>query len=70
MPATSSTAAVPSPCISVCRMDARSGLCAGCLRTIEEIAAWSTMSDEAKRGVWLLVEQRQPVIPLFATPQS
>jgi predicted Fe-S protein YdhL (DUF1289 family) len=51
-------------------MDARSGLCAGCLRTIEEIAAWSTMSDEAKRSVWLLVEQRQPVVPLFSTPQA
>lgn len=51
-------------------MDTRSGLCAGCLRTIEEIAAWSTMSEEAKRSVWLLVEQRQPVVPLFTTPQT
>jgi predicted Fe-S protein YdhL (DUF1289 family) len=51
-------------------MDAPSGLCAGCLRTIEEIAAWSTMGDEAKRAVWLLIEQRQPVTPLFATPSA
>lgn len=70
MPATPVTAAVPSPCISVCRMDAPSGLCAGCLRTIEEIAAWSTMGDEAKRAVWLLIEQREPVTPLFATPSA
>ena len=35
------TEPVPSPCISVCRMDAASGLCEGCLRTLDEIAAWS-----------------------------
>lgn len=44
--------AVASPCNSVCRMDARSGWCAGCLRTIDEIMAWSTMSDDEKRVVW------------------
>ncbi|MBX3620249.1 MAG: DUF1289 domain-containing protein [Rhizobacter sp.] len=52
-------APVPSPCINVCRMDAATGLCAGCLRTIDEIAAWSTLDDDAKRAVWLSVEQRQ-----------
>jgi uncharacterized protein len=41
----------PSPCINVCRMDPRTGLCEGCLRTIEEIAAWSRMSPEEKRAV-------------------
>jgi predicted Fe-S protein YdhL (DUF1289 family) len=50
---------VPSPCISVCRMDAEMGLCAGCLRTLDEIAAWSTLDDEAKRRVWLRIESRQ-----------
>jgi uncharacterized protein len=52
---------VPSPCISVCQMDERTGLCVGCARTIDEIAAWSTMSEDAKRAVWnLLEERRQP----------
>jgi predicted Fe-S protein YdhL (DUF1289 family) len=51
-------AAVPSPCVSVCRMDAASGLCEGCLRTIEEIAAWGMLDDEDKRAVWLKIEQR------------
>ena len=37
--------ASPSPCIDVCRMDARSGWCEGCLRTLDEIAAWSTLDD-------------------------
>ncbi len=41
----------PSPCINVCRMDLQTGLCQGCLRTIEEIAAWSTLTPEEKRAV-------------------
>ena len=51
---------VPSPCISVCRMDASSGLCEGCLRTLDEVASWAMASDEEKRAVWkLLVERAQ-----------
>ncbi|CAH2806134.1 MAG: YbaK/prolyl-tRNA synthetase associated region [uncultured Paraburkholderia sp.] len=49
---------VPSPCISVCRMDAITGWCEGCLRTIDEIAGWSLLDDDAKRAVWDSIEQR------------
>lgn len=52
-------AGVPSPCINVCRMDARSGWCEGCLRTIDEIAAWSGLSDDEKRAVWQALPQRR-----------
>ncbi|WP_091994194.1 DUF1289 domain-containing protein [Paraburkholderia lycopersici] len=48
----------PSPCINICRMDARSGLCEGCLRNIDEIASWSTLDDAAKRAVWDAIEAR------------
>lgn len=61
-------AALPSPCISVCRMDAHGGLCVGCLRTLDEIAAWGTLGDEAKRAVWLLIEQRQAALPIVPAP--
>jgi predicted Fe-S protein YdhL (DUF1289 family) len=51
---------VPSPCISVCRMDAASGLCEGCFRTLDEVASWAMASDEEKRAVWkVLVERAQ-----------
>lgn len=51
---------VPSPCISVCRMDVASGLCEGCFRTLDEIASWAMASDEEKRAVWrMLVERAQ-----------
>ena len=50
---------VPSPCINVCRMDARSGFCTGCLRTLDEIAGWSRMDDDSKRRVWALLPARR-----------
>ena len=52
-------APVQSPCISVCRMDAASGWCLGCLRTLDEIALWSTLDDPAKRLVWAQLRQRR-----------
>lgn len=53
-----SAQAVPSPCVSVCRMDAATGLCEGCLRTLDEIVAWSALDDAGKRRVWQRLEQR------------
>ena len=50
---------VASPCTSVCRMDARTGWCEGCLRTLDEIAAWSGFDDADKRRLWLLLDQRR-----------
>lgn len=37
-------AAVLSPCIGLCRLQA-DGLCAGCHRSGEEIAAWAGMGE-------------------------
>ena len=53
---------VPSPCISLCKMSADTGLCEGCLRTIDEIIAWSGASDEFKRGVWAEIRRRESQI--------
>lgn len=54
---------VPSPCISICRIDAASGLCVGCLRTIDEIIAWGRQTDLEKRMVWCLITQRAGMSP-------
>jgi predicted Fe-S protein YdhL (DUF1289 family) len=40
---------VASPCIQVCAVDAASGLCLGCRRTLAEIAGWSRLT-EAERA--------------------
>ena len=55
----SEAAPVPSPCINVCRIQPAPGLCEGCRRTLDEIAAWSRLDDEGKRAVWRLLEQRR-----------
>jgi uncharacterized protein len=51
-------APVPSPCINVCRMNAATGWCDGCLRTIDEIAGWSALDDRAKQAIWDTIEVR------------
>lgn len=52
------TAEIMSPCISVCRMHAVTGLCEGCFRTRDEIAAWGSAGDDAKRATWARIEGR------------
>jgi predicted Fe-S protein YdhL (DUF1289 family) len=49
----------PSPCINVCRMDAATGWCEGCQRTLHEIAAWSGLADADKRAVWQALPARR-----------
>jgi len=44
-------AEVPSPCISVCVIDQPTGLCAGCYRTLTEIAGWIDLSAAERRAV-------------------
>ena len=67
---TPTSGAVPSPCINVCRMDATTGWCEGCLRTIDEIVAWGSMADVDKRVVWRLIEQRRLLWDSTAAPRS
>ncbi|MDR5736949.1 MULTISPECIES: DUF1289 domain-containing protein [unclassified Caballeronia] len=40
-------------------MNAETGFCDGCLRTIDEIAAWSAYDDDARRAVLDRVESRR-----------
>ncbi len=50
---------VASPCISVCVMDAGSGVCVGCMRTLDEIAAWGELADLQKRAIWKRLPARR-----------
>ncbi|MDP3618771.1 MAG: DUF1289 domain-containing protein [Ramlibacter sp.] len=49
---------VPSPCISVCRMDPITQWCEGCFRTLEEIAQWGGSSPEEKVRIWQTIALR------------
>lgn len=53
---------VPSPCVSVCRMNDALGFCEGCLRTLDEIAAWSVLDDDGKRAVWIRLGERRAAL--------
>ena len=40
-----------SPCNGVCVLDPATGWCRGCLRTIEEIGGWRTLSEAQRQAV-------------------
>jgi predicted Fe-S protein YdhL (DUF1289 family) len=50
-------AAVPSPCVDICRLDAQ-GLCVGCRRTIDEITEWPRASEARRREILRELELR------------
>ena len=50
---------VPSPCVNVCKMNPQTQLCEGCFRTLDEIAAWSALSDGEKSAVLAQLPSRR-----------
>jgi len=50
---------VSSPCIDVCKMNPQTQLCEGCFRTLDEIAAWSALSDGGKNAVLAQLPSRR-----------
>ncbi len=48
---------IASPCISLCQM--QGDVCAGCFRTLDEIADWGNASDEEKTAILDAVNQRR-----------
>jgi len=42
---------IESPCVNICTLDARSGLCLGCGRTVDEIARWTAISAAERTRV-------------------
>ena len=51
-----------SPCINVCIIDECTGFCAGCLRTVDEIAGWGSKADTEKRQILIKVEVRRELV--------
>ncbi|AIL64237.1 DUF1289 domain-containing protein [Pseudomonas alkylphenolica] len=42
--------AVPSPCISTCRLDEHK-VCIGCFRHVEDIRQWRSADDQRRRQI-------------------
>ena len=57
-------AAIETPCRNVCVLDAASGLCRGCARSLDEIARWMAYSP-AERSC-ILAELPQRLVALEA----
>jgi predicted Fe-S protein YdhL (DUF1289 family) len=50
---------IASPCIGVCAIEPQSGWCEGCLRTIDEIAAWGALDGRSRREIWKRLPARR-----------
>ncbi|MBS7543800.1 DUF1289 domain-containing protein [Ancylobacter oerskovii] len=42
---------VSTPCIGVCALDTAGRSCIGCGRTLEEIGAWPSLDETARRAI-------------------
>jgi len=51
---------VETPCLGICLIDPEDGLCAGCARSLDEIARWSSMSDAERRAIMEALSDRRP----------
>ncbi len=51
---------VQSPCIKICVIHPEERLCTGCLRSIDEITAWSRLSPEARAEIMADLPNRAP----------
>lgn len=50
---------VASPCIKVCIVDGESGLCLGCFRTLDEIAAWGALPEAEREAITADLKDRR-----------
>lgn len=50
---------IESPCVDVCQLDAKSNICMGCFRTMQEITDWVDMPDSLKREVLVSADRRR-----------
>jgi len=53
---------IESPCINICVIHPETRLCTGCLRSIDEIGAWSSMTAEQRGTVMGELQNRAPLL--------
>ena len=47
-----------TPCIKVCIVDGKNGLCVGCGRTLSEIGRWMSLDDGERKAIMSLLPAR------------
>lgn len=53
---------IASPCVKRCAVDESGQSCTACLRTLDEIIDWPTLTDEDKRAVLQRVAARRSAL--------
>ncbi|SFQ96129.1 DUF1289 domain-containing protein [Poseidonocella sedimentorum] len=53
-------AEIESPCVKLCVIHPETGLCAGCARTLDEIAGWTGFAPEKRAQILLELPGRTP----------
>tara|TARA_B100000902_G_C26845378_1_gene685465 strand:- start:432 stop:602 length:171 start_codon:yes stop_codon:yes gene_type:complete len=49
---------IKSPCIKICQIDYKLGLCLGCKRSLDEISQWTNFTDIEKNKILKELNQR------------
>ena len=61
--------AIASPCVKTCTIDEASGLCLGCLRTLEEIGGWGALPEGVRARIMIdLPGRRSRIAPTGLQP--
>jgi predicted Fe-S protein YdhL (DUF1289 family) len=55
-----------SPCTKVCTLDPSGHICLGCRRTVDEIAAWGSLSDVQRARI--MAELPKRALPAPGSP--
>jgi predicted Fe-S protein YdhL (DUF1289 family) len=50
---------IESPCVNICHMSPRLGVCTGCCRTLDEIARWSELGEAERARVMAALPHRR-----------
>jgi len=50
-----------SPCKKICLVDPAHSICVGCMRTLDELGRWTSMSHEERRAVKDDLKRREAV---------
>lgn len=51
-----------SPCVNICVMHPHEALCVGCLRTLDEIAAWGSLPAQRRQQIIADLPARKPLL--------
>lgn len=57
-----SRAEMESPCVNICVIHPEARICTGCLRSIDEITAWSKMTSETRSEIMAILPERKALL--------